>query len=421
MGVQEASKNKAIMNLKKLADTIMNSQALEAIESKIKGSLINCYINKQSPQFESFYEHVKSLEKEVLKHKKEWIGKNDVITIFYECVLESILEYDDELLTGNLWDLLGEEKGNKLKEKIKDIIKSIPKTYSIYIPLPSATVALENDIKIGGNISIKIFDDAKQVPGTGHFPLFPSYLNEPKQKVFIQQTMHGYCEESFDNLLIIRAYNNFKILVGFGIITEIFELTTPIHYKLKNSLMDLFSHHQIIKSQFIIEDQTGKNIKKMELPIDICKLLSSIGINKTVTEDKILTNLKFAGVLTECEVAESKRIKSSIQWFFDSHSSENRTLAFLQVCIGLEALLGDDGYNGALTEKLADRCSYLIGTNIKGRKIIKEKFLKLYDIRSALVHGNATELSKEQKDYLEWGRDVLKAAILSEIQHLGLC
>ncbi len=113
-------------------------------------------------------------------------------------------------------------------------------------------------------------------------------------------------------------------------------------------------------------------------------------------------------------------MKSACKWCFDAAIEENETLSFLQICIGLEALFGDTTYNGALAETLADRCSYLVGNNIKGRKNIKDGFKKLYEARSKLVHGNALELTNSQSGLLGWGKHILNTSILKEIKHLNL-
>lgn len=117
---------------------------------------------------------------------------------------------------------------------------------------------------------------------------------------------------------------------------------------------------------------------------------------------------------------EAARVKSAMEWCFDSYATENTTLSFLQTCFGLEALFGEESGSENLTKTLADRCAYLTGTNIKGRKTIRDNFKSLYEIRSKIVHGSATSLGSNETHYLSWGRNVLEVSILKEVKHLDL-
>ena len=51
----------------------------------------------------------------------------------------------------------------------------------------------------------------------------------------------------------------------------------------------------------------------------------------------------------------------------------DETMSFIQICMGLEALLGDKKEKGSigLTQTLSDRCSYLIGKGMSDREEIK--------------------------------------------------
>ena len=90
----------------------MHPEAITKIENKIRGSLKNCLVANNWPQFESFSVHVDSLAKEILKHKKEWLDVVDIFSIYYDLVYEAItaVVLGEEQLNGNLWDLLWERK-----------------------------------------------------------------------------------------------------------------------------------------------------------------------------------------------------------------------------------------------------------------------------------------------------------------------
>jgi hypothetical protein len=412
----------------------VHPKAIQKIEKKIKGSLINCYIKDSRPQYESFTPHVESLEKEILKHTRKWMDLFDVFFIFYEFVYEAIENKtaNGKKLEGNLWDILGEEEGQKLTESIKNYIISIPRTYDIYIPFPNISESLPKSINLSNDISLIVFVDKEEIPGgyqKGIRGIFSEQLE--LNKLYYKQRLNGYCGRQLENISLKRAVNNFKILLHQGIYKKLFKLS-PVD-KARVGLQGMMAHYQVPKVNVSSVDITGDSnkLKTAELPLDFSILLDNISFdfeNVLLAKAKeigqlaiaIDTYLKKAIELIECDDEESKRVKASIQWCFDSHIARNKTLAFLQVCIGLEALLGDDSPTGSLTATLADRCSYLISPDIKGRKQIKKDFEDLYEVRSKLVHGNVLELDSSQNWYLNWGRKILEYAIAKEIEHLTL-
>ena len=410
----------------------MHPNAIHKIERHIKGSLINCYIKDSWPQYESFDKHVRSLGEEVIKHKKEWINSTDIFSIFYDLVYEAIKDKadGDEKLEGNLWDVLGDEKGSILTEHIKNYMISIPRTYDIYIPIPNILENLPESIELSKNISLLTFKDGAQIPG-GYQGGFLSSFNELQlNKIYFRQRLTGYCGKKLENICLKRAISNLKILIQQAIFRNLFKISPT---KAGVSALGLLTHYQVQKVNITSVDLTSGPPKRInvELPLDFSILLNNISFdwgNELLLKAKengkieraISGIMKKAIELIECEEEESKRVKSAIEWCFDSYVAENKTLAFLQICIGLEAILGDDSYNAPLTEILADRCAYLIGNDIKGRKTIKNNFKELYSVRSKLIHGNALGLDNNQEWYLKWGRAILEVAILKEIKHLNL-
>lgn len=65
----------------------------------------------------------------------------------------------------------------------------------------------------------------------------------------------------------------------------------------------------------------------------------------------------------------------------------------------LEALLGKKGQS--VEERLAPRVASILGRTSEEAKTIKKEFLKLYDLRSDLVHGRPFKSSVDQKDLLQ--------------------
>jgi hypothetical protein len=89
---------------------------------------------------------------------------------------------------------------------------------------------------------------------------------------------------------------------------------------------------------------------------------------------------------------DAHRIRTAVEWRFDSKEDDNQPLCFIQACIGLEALLGDDDQEEPLTARLADRCAYLLGKSHRDREGIRQHFKEMHKVRSKLVHGRSPRL-----------------------------
>ncbi|MFC1772611.1 hypothetical protein ACFL3A_04565 [Pseudomonadota bacterium] len=409
----------------------MHQKAQEKAFKIIIGSLKNCAIKDNWPQYESFSVHVESLAKEILKHKKEHLDSTDVFTIFYDFAYDAIRSVvdGDKKLEGNLWDLLGEERCQQIAETLKNYFVSIPRTFDIFIPIPEISQNIPTPIDLSETISLISFQMPDEIPGGYQVGLMQLFNKFEVGKVYIRQRASGYSGGRLENMCVKRALTSLNIILQQGVAGGFFKLTPEKQAGL--GFLGSLSQHSIKKSSVVSVDNAYQEpkVSKVELPLDTCRFLNSVDINwehkaialavKTNAVEKAIQAMNRRPIqLIECQDEEAKGIKSAINWCFNSYVTENSTLSFLQVCIGLEALLGDTKDNGALTETLADRCSYLIGKSIKARNTIKNNFKQLYSVRSKLVHGNVTELNTSESGYLAWGRQILERAISIEIANL---
>lgn len=411
----------------------MHEKALEKVRGKVKGALKRCEVIDNWPQYDSFAQHVDSLSKEILKKKSEWLSINDVYSIFYDLVYESIrskVKLGDKY-SGLLIDLTGEDGLDKLADSLCDFYISIPRSYSIYYPLPKISKSIHSNVSLSETVEFVTFDKADDIPGGYSRGLLQLSNEFDVNKAYLKFSLEGYCNNRLENKSIRTSLSNFKVILQQGLFKGLFKIVEgqPAAYGFLGGL----THHQIPKSSLISVDLTEGEQRNVttELPIEISKLLDSIDLDWT--NDKVSTPfeegnvelpikgyLRIPALLTESSELESSRVKAAIEWCFDSKANENETLSFLQVCIALESLLGDEESSGGLTETLADRCAYLISSDIKGRKAIKEKFKELYRIRSKIVHGVKTSIEQDQMWYKNWGHSILEFSIIKEIKHLGL-
>ncbi|HCU1193505.1 TPA: hypothetical protein OUG42_005439, partial [Klebsiella pneumoniae] len=111
---------------------------------------------------------------------------------------------------------------------------------------------------------------------------------------------------------------------------------------------------------------------------------------------------------------------AAMDWYMNAQMVMDETMSFIQICMGLEALLGDkrEGSIG-LTQTLSDRCSYLIGKGMSDREEIKKQLKKAYELRSAIVHGLKNRINESEKEYVKNATLFLRRAIKVECQFLN--
>ncbi len=92
------------------------------------------------------------------------------------------------------------------------------------------------------------------------------------------------------------------------------------------------------------------------------------------------------------EDADLLRLRSAIEWAFEGEHASEPSASLVESFIALEALLGEEEAesiaNGRITDRLADRYAFLVGTTAMDREQKRDAFKKLYKVRGRVVHGN---------------------------------
>lgn len=411
----------------------MHAAALKKIARQVEGILKQCRVANSWPEYASIEVHISSLAQEILKHKGQWLSNLDVWSIYYDLVYVAIREgrAPDEKISGGLWDLLGEERANRLKADLVAFYESIPRPYEVFVPLHSTTVTFP-PVRLTDRFAIELFDDPMQArAGTlgGLLGLAAAKPNPPQP--YFRYRTEGYCGGNLQSATVSEALSSFKIAYQQLIAKDLFTMVQgpPSGFGFLSGI----THFQIEKVHLLSVDRSpGVSLTvRTELPLHVSGLITSLELNAShervsaaITDRQLaeLLNayLHLPSLLIESSELEATRVKSAIQWCFDSYAAQNDTMAFLQTCFGLEALFGDETSSETLTQTLADRCAYLVASDVKGRPTIRDRFKDLYKIRSKLVHGGRAALSPEEAYYLIWGRDVLEYAIFKEMKHLRL-
>lgn len=413
----------------------MHEEAAFALRRHIGGVLRNTIINDGWPNFESVNERLNALGKAAKKQKEPYLKAEDIFGIFYELVPAAIRrQYEGNSPSGQLKELLTEEHFTALSDELLSYIQSIPRKYSLLLPLPATTIPLTSvEFAPGVGLKIEQHDDQKQ-PKLGLLAALSQGWSAQTQSgaPYIYREVNGYVRNSLENQTARETLSSFKILLQQGIFRGL------LSAERKPTSGSLFiaganTHFSIERARLICIDHTpnARDNFYIDLPLDVSRLLERIEFSRThkvlnlnLEKDALATIVgelfHLPALLSANTSRDSIRVRAASEWCFDSYASESETLSFLQICIGLEALLGDDAEGESLTKTLADRCAYLLGTSVKGRNSIRDSFRSLYKARSKIVHGNALSLAESERVYMNWGRGILEYAIAKELKFLGL-
>lgn len=134
----------------------------------------------------------------------------------------------------------------------------------------------------------------------------------------------------------------------------------------------------------------------------------------------LLSKLRSVSAVLDCpdSVPDAPRIKTALEWEFEAADADDDTVAFVQTCIALEALLGSATQDEPLVARLADRCAYLLGKGETEREEIRKAFRRMYAVRSQLVHGRKAKLGREETEQLSVAKKLLRVVSDREIANL---
>lgn len=415
----------------------MHQATLTALNRHIGGVLGHCNIDDGWPVFDSVDARLRALGNELVKHNSPHLVESDAFIIFYDLVVEALPKATESAtkLTGALSTLLTKDAYSALESKLLKYIQSIPRSYEVLLPIPNSKLPLAT-VEFAPNLGLRIDHLDKNGKSRGKLLSALSQGWDPELTLgrpYLYLEARGYIRKSLDGQTARSALSALKIVLQQGLARGIFTISSRPNVVAGLSLLGSNTHYSIEKARLLCLDKHAEPRPNfyVDLPLDASRLIQKLEfstVNKTLTaaaekntlKTTLVEQFRLPALLATSTTPESSRVRAASEWCFDSYASESQTLAFLQVCIGLEAIFGEDSDSEALTKTLANRCAYLLGTSVKERSSIRDKFLALYKARSKIVHGNVLSLAASERGHLEWGRIVLEYAIAKELRHLGL-
>lgn len=419
-----------------------HEKAREALKKHLENMLSSCVIDKGIVNFdrskdEDLYKYIN----EAKKHKKTWMRDIDLYGLLYEEVSNYLARHVEKPweATGILKDLIVGKEIGEITDVIIAHLESIPRKYRIYFELPSVKGIGVKEIRITDDISFveKINEgDFKEVKIPSRSLLGGNCYTLQREKLYICLQVNGYADGTLESSAVKKAYSKFRQVILLGKLSGVFvekKRTISAEF-LSFGVPHVFVIHELDINGEIYQVTLSKAVldylSKIELnentlkPTALELLLETFENRETFTSNdkaKILQK-RFQHPVNLLKTPDNDKnaepLKTAIEWAFDSLTNDNDTLAFIQACIGLEAIMGDDETKDNITATLADRCSYLLGDSISARKRIREDFKKFYCIRSKVVHGRKAYLDDEQRHFLNYAQIILKQVIWKEVSYI---
>lgn len=362
---------------------------------------------------------------------KDCLRDLDCYLIAYRWLFSSVDVPKEE--KGLLKDYLSPEKLKAMQDEIVAELLSYPRNYSVCFELPALKDIEQDSIQVIPGVTL-----VRAAPGQ----LFPSTLfsakglglgitaglgRQPKLKEgtsYLVIEASGFVDRSTNSSAGSSALSRFKQIVqlgevhGFGFEKRFRGGLLP-RTEAEVLAIDRSTSHPRHFSIDIPQEmrECMASLTVRQAPITTGGLLALAMEPKLQSIPDTLVNgfTRFRPLFDAPEAnQDAQRLWAGLEWAFDSRIAGNETQAFLQACIGIEAVLGDDDVERGLTEKLADRCAYLLGRTISQRREIASSFREIYKVRSHLVHGRRKRLDPSQRVLLDKAQKLLSQILRAE-------
>lgn len=422
-------------------NSALHVKAKEQIESYIKTILLEITINKG--MVDTDFIHNKLISKIDGTLKSEHFDRITIFLYIYEKVFANIVKHFAvrEKVNGKLKELINTDE---LGSQISRELLSYPEEYVAFLSLPNVTLDSEKPIKISDTISVlKTNDDLHLKSSSGGIKAgISALLGSPspidKDKTFLSMCFTGFLSNFSETPSVKSIIGTLKQIIASFVVTDVLSPTySPpypfmekkefCYFYLSTNFQDTVHSKEFSEliSNFLQKLQLNK---KHMLPNSIEKILhperdfDSPEVKGELLQDYINdTNIAklFSTSIDNKAIQEIERVRASLEWYFEGLVSDNDTFSYILFFTAIEALLGerDKDRNKDLTDRISDRCAFLLAKDSVSRKQIKQFFEKAYETRSNIIHKGLLKLPEEQQSQLfrvrKHTRELLQKEILN--------
>ncbi|WP_462181564.1 hypothetical protein [Pseudoalteromonas gelatinilytica] len=401
----------------------MNGKNEYKFRDKLRGRIQNFIRNIKIVNGE--FDILDSVDKsrDLANFTSNWIAKPDYVESnhLYAYITWQLLSFvESESIeskikgnnTGLLKDFIAREIIDDFENKLFLELSTIPHEYKITYQLEEETLLDEMSIPISENVEFLVSNSDNLKPITQSPSVFTDDKKKPNASYLVMK-LKGFCCHDLNSSGIQEAISIIKVFL-FSIWTS--NKILNLENGSLNSKLNTFDRSIIMNKFLQIAHLDSSYNLIVTLPSDLTLLLNNF---KFKDKDVTATHFSKIAKLLQSNSKGSKRIKSAIEWYIDSTFNKSDSVKFIQTCIGLESLLGDERQDAPLSYTLADRCAYLIATSFEDREKIRSSFREMYRVRSKLVHGTSRNITESEfKHYLS-ARHFLNEAISNELNNLN--
>ncbi|WP_156347587.1 MULTISPECIES: HEPN domain-containing protein [unclassified Sphingomonas] len=313
-------------------------------------------------------------------------------------------------------------------KNIVEVIRSLPRRYSITAKMPTTLsgpvfdilpdkVNLPEGIKIRKGSSI-----SKNIPiNSSHdlidISLFRNWSKEDKidrkicdDALYFSMPLIGYAAVSSSSVLGREFEDNLRAFYGVGMAIGLFSYS----YSTEGQKMPYMMGHSIDEKEILFTEELEDDL------LDRHSLLATSDfIKRTENNQKkfLLDNLSQMGTVF-LNNKDCRKLFLACVWYYKSMVNRRLLDSVLQATIAIEVMLGDRkaAEGVGLTNMLASRCAYLLGTSSEHRREIEEKFKKVYDFRSQIVHEGRHTLKIADRKTISIAKGLCAAIIRKELR-----
>ncbi len=373
----------------------INKQSEVKIKSLLVRILRGVVVINNLPKINPNYNLFEDLSRELNKRKTNFkVDKYQVIDIFIDSFIFNMdfFVQDSEMrkVETNFVEM---DDVSDMVQRIFDYFKSTPRYYTVTLTLEKMkipSVSVKGEVSICSPIQEKRFSS-----------LAGNLFIKPLQ---IITTVKGYYSRYSEAYFIKDVLQNINVLIFFLLTKAV--VIRNVRWDHTSGYKSIYfgKNQEVPVIEAIIESDDYPIISELSnIPLPISKYLSELEFNPNKEFSTIKSQIEDCVAISDVIITDPSRgvgrIRSAIGWYISSQTTDDSTMSFLQICMGLESIFGDDGdSDGGLTKMLANRCSYLIGRNLNERDFIRLRFREIYRVRSIIVHGVRSDLSYDEID-----------------------
>jgi hypothetical protein len=401
---------------------ILNENAKLAIERKLLKALQDAEL--EGGVMSIWGSRFDDFRKEVLKHLSTYVGEQDVDGIVMNVVSIKMREGAVVEQAGMLSEIVAPDQIAAAASQVAEALGRLPNTYDILFPLPR--VKIKDTVLLSDGVALVL------APVGASLRMFRS---EGEAIAHLKVRAHGYATRSMGQSAMRDAIATLKRTIQIGTLKHVFRKRRRPGNAL--AMADMLGAPPQPVHEAIVYEVHSSNDRPLfaRLGLNMSSYLSIIEIYENSLEDWGLTIPVIRSTSVEDDVRrvlslpvrlmnEPKAtenvtsLRSALEWAFDAAADEDPPARFIKTCIALEAALGEEADEGGITERLADRCAFLLNKTPTDRKRTRSTMRNIYRLRSKLVHGVKTNLTGDDEDLERQGIAHLNAVLWTEINAL---